>query len=148
MVGAEVQTDGFRARITEPLRSDPIATLQRIIDYTPNTGGGAGGHDTDDNAMEYIGMARNYDGVSSLTQAQRIQLIRDLVPGRCGDAEEQAIIELLRMCSVSEMTAIVRDLGGGDAEQGVAYLDSGVDGGEWQVLQRLLCRSTALKEYL
>ncbi|WP_428263059.1 eCIS core domain-containing protein [Haliangium sp.] len=148
LVSAELQAEGFRTRITGPLRQNPTAMLQRIIDYTPNTGGGFAGHDTDDNAMEYVGIAQNEGAMATLTSTQRTQLIRDMVAGVCGDDEEQAIIDLLNTTSVSEMEAIVTTLGGGDAEEGIDFLDSGVDGEEWDTLERVMRRSSVLARHL
>jgi hypothetical protein len=122
--------------------------LRRLINYTPNTGGGVAGHDTDDNAMEYVGMARSANAMATLTQTQRTRLIRDMVSGVCGDDEEQAIIDLLSTCSPSMMTAIVTDLGGGNAAEGIDYLDSGVDGAEWRTLKEVLRRSSTLARHL
>ncbi|GAB4565643.1 MAG: hypothetical protein Tsb0020_16660 [Haliangiales bacterium] len=148
VVSAQVQADGFRARVTGPLRSDSTAMLQRIIDYTPNTGGGVFGRKSDDNALAYVSMARAEGAMATLTAPQRIQLIRDMVAGVCGDDEERAIIELLTTASVSEMTAIVIALGDGDAAEGIGFLDSGVDGAEWTALAEVMQRSPTLAEHL
>jgi hypothetical protein len=147
-VSAAMQATAFRTRITGPLAATPLPMLRRLIDYTPNTGGGVGGHDTDDNAMEYTGMARSAGAMATLTQPQRTRLIRDMISGICGDEEEQAIIELLRSCSPGMMTAIVTDLGGGNAAEGIEYLDSGVDGAEWRTLEGVLRRSPTLARHL
>lgn len=147
-VSAALQERAFRTQITGPLAATPIPMLRRLINYTPNTGGGVFGHDTDDNAMEYVGMARNASAMATLTQAQRTRLIRDMISGVCGDDEEQAIIDLLSTCSPSMMTAIVTDLGGGNAAEGIEYLDSGVDGAEWRTLKGVLRRSSTLARHL
>ena len=147
-VSAALQQRAFRTRITDPLAATPIPMLRRLIDYTPSTGGGVGGHDTDDNAMEYVGMARSATAMATLTQPQRTRLIRDMISGICGDEEEQAIIELLSSCSPTMMTAIVTDLGSGDAAAGIEYLDSGVDGAEWRTLTGVLRRSSTLARHL
>jgi hypothetical protein len=147
-VSAALQEQAFRTRITDPLANNPIPMLRRLIDYTPNTGGGASGRLTDDNALAYVGMARDASALATLTQAQRTRLIRDMIAGVCGDDEEQAIIELLSTCSSDMMTAIVTDLGGGNAAEGIEYLDSGVDGAEWRTLEGVLRRSSRLARHL
>ncbi|MCG8420469.1 MAG: DUF4157 domain-containing protein [Proteobacteria bacterium] len=148
VVSASLQAQGFRQRITGPLRANPVEFLTRVIDYTPNTGGGVAGHDTDDNAREYIAMAREQGAMSTLTRKQRYQLIRDLVPGVCGNDDERAIIRVLESASPADMTTVVKQLGGGSAEKGIDYLDSGVDWSEWSELKRVMRRSAELRKHL
>jgi uncharacterized protein DUF4157 len=119
-----------------------IATFREIIDYIPDTGGHAGvpilqspiDTNSDDNAMEYFKEAKDKKALATLTSEQRFKAIRFLIAGSCGDEEEQAIIEMLDTAAVSEMVAIVTRLGSGDVKKGIDYLDSGVDGAEWDEL--------------
>jgi Domain of unknown function (DUF4157)/Bacterial protein of unknown function (DUF922) len=148
LVSAGLQSKGFQERVTGPLKSNPIELLTRIINYTPNTGGGVGGHDTDDNALEYFQMVNKEGALGTLTQVQRVKLIRDLIGGICGDDEEQAINKILEHCSVSDMTNIVKALGGGNAKKGIEFLDSGIDGSEWKDCENLLKRSPELAKEL
>ena len=147
-VSAAVQRDAFKKRVTGPLSARPLSLLQEVINYTPNTGGGFAGSDSDDNAMEYAEMVSAEHAMYTLTTPQRTKLIADLVAGSCGDDEEQTIIKLLRTCSVSDMESIVTTLGRGRAADGIEFLDSGVDGGEWRSLKRVLGRSSILRPLL
>ena len=148
VVSAGLHSKGFRERITSPLKSKPISLLTMIINYTPNTGGGVGGHDTDDNALEYSRKAKAEGALGALTQTQRLRLIRDMIAGVCGDEEEQAIVDMLAACTVSDMTALVKALGGGNAEKGIDYLDSGIDWSEWTKYKKVLRRSPELANEL
>ncbi|ACY14837.1 eCIS core domain-containing protein [Haliangium ochraceum] len=147
-VSADVQRAAFQRRVTGPLKARPLSLLQEVIDYTPNTGGGLAGSDSDDNAMEYVGMARDQGAMNTLTTSQRTKLIADLVAGVCGDDEEQTIIELLRTSSVSDMESIVTTLGRGRAADGIEFLDTGVDGAEWRTLKSVMRRSSTLRSHL
>lgn len=147
-VSAELQWSGFQQRIIEPLKSNPTALLEKIINYTPNTGGGLAGQATDDNAREYVKKAKAEGALGKLTQQQQAKLIRDMIAGSCGDEDEQAINDIITACGVSEMTELVKSLGNGSAKKGVDYLDSGIDGAEWTACKILLRRSPELAKEL
>lgn len=130
--------------------SSVLTTFQEIVDYIPDTGGFGGvpilsspyDNNSDDNAMEYYNEAKAAKALHTLTTEQRIKAIRFLIKGSCDDDEEQAIIEMLDTAPVPEMVSIVTRLGGGDAKKGVEYLDSGIDGAEWDDLcTRVLSKS-------
>lgn len=127
-----------------------IATFQEIIDYIPDTGGHGGlpilqspvDNNSDDNALEYFQTAKEAKALGTLTTEQRFKAIRFLIAGSCADDEEQAIIEMLDTAAVADMVSIVTRLGGGDVKKGVDYLDSGIDGAEWDELcNRVLSKS-------
>jgi hypothetical protein len=129
-----------------------MATFREIIDYIPDTGGMSAvglpviaspwDNHSDDNSMEYFKEAKAAKALHTLTSEQRFKAIQFLIKGSCDDDEEQAIIEMLDTASVAEMVSIVKRLGGGDVKKGVAYLDSGIDGAEWDDLcARVLSKS-------
>lgn len=150
----DVQKEVFEAEVIKPIENNLSETLKTIINFVPDTGGGVGGHNVDDNAMDYIAEAKQAieaksgrvaaQGLAHLSYNQKVGLIRKLIPGKCEDDEEQAINELLRAAPVAEMEQIVTALGEGDAQKGIDYLDSGIDGAEWDECERILRRSPAL----
>ncbi|MEZ4364373.1 MAG: DUF4157 domain-containing protein [Kofleriaceae bacterium] len=149
----EYKNDALQTGVLARLRGDEnkvIATFREIIDYVPDTGGHGGypilqspiDNNSDDNAMEYYQEAKAQKALSTLTTEQRYKAIRFLIAGSCGDDEEQAIIEMLDTAAVSDMVSIVTRLGSGDVKKGIDYLDSGIDGAEWDELcNRVLSKS-------
>ncbi len=82
--------------MVKPLTSDPVAFLKRVVNYVPDTGGGWFGHNTDDEAMDYMAKARaTPGGIASLTVEQKQKLIKDVVAGYTAGDEEAAILEIL-----------------------------------------------------
>jgi hypothetical protein len=148
VVSAGLQSRGFKERITGPLKTSPISLLEKIIDYTPNTGGGVVGQATDANALEYFQKAKAEGALGALTLVQRERLIRNMIDGVTGNKEEQAIVDMLAASTVSDMTELVKSLGSGDAEEGIDYLDSGIDWSEWTACKKVLRRSPELAKEL
>jgi hypothetical protein len=80
-------------------RGSVIATFRQLINYTPGsvTGelGGIGGHDEDDNAVDYYKEAKKKGALESLTVEQRTRLIRDVLSGATLGDEDTMIADLL-----------------------------------------------------
>lgn len=88
------------------------------------------------------------NGLARLTITQGVNLIRDLIGGICDDDDEATILELVRSMDSTKMRQVVLELGGGDAQAGIDFLDSGVDGEEWSTLSTLLKREPELAKLL
>lgn len=141
----QYEEDALHKGVLARLKGDEkavIATFREIINYVPDTGGHGGipilqspiDNNSDDNAMEYYQQAKDKKALNTLTKDQRVKAIRFLIAGSCADDEEQAIIEMLDTAAVPVMVQIVTELGGGDVKKGIDYLDSGIDGAEWDEL--------------
>ena len=93
---ADFKRAAFREGVVKPLKADPVAFLRDVINYVPDTGGGVAGHDTDDEALDYLQQARaTPGGIASLTVEQKQKLIKDVVSGYTAGDEEAAILEIL-----------------------------------------------------
>ena len=67
-----------------------------MINWVPDTGGGIAGHNTDDEAVDYLAIARaTPGGIASLTVEQKRKLIGDVVAGYASGNEETTILEIL-----------------------------------------------------
>ncbi len=85
----------FTDYIITPLVTDPLGTLQTIIEWTPNTGGGALAHNQDDNAMDYFLKAKaTPQGLCSLTTVQRTNFSNNLEGGYTSGDERNAINDI------------------------------------------------------
>ncbi|MFW2382635.1 MAG: eCIS core domain-containing protein, partial [Acidimicrobiales bacterium] len=108
----EMARGPFESRVAEPFGSDPIGTLQRILAWVPDTGGGMFGHNTDDNASDYIDQARATEGgLESLTVDQRKQLVRDLIDGATVGEDEDQIMRVLRTASSADARTVIQSIG-------------------------------------
>lgn len=88
--------DAFDAAVVKGLRDDPTGFLSRVVNYVPDTGGGLFGHNTDDNANDYLAKARaTPGGIASLSVEQKGKLIKDVTAGYTAGDEESAILEIL-----------------------------------------------------
>ena len=92
-----------------------IDLVWAILNWTPNTGGGAFGQNTDDNARTYYDeAAKTPYGVSSLTVTARINLIRPMLSGVwVTDDEERRIWWLLSTASEPDARFIIGAVGWG-----------------------------------
>ena len=94
------------------LRTNPVAAIEEVIHWTPNTGGGVAGN-TDDNALEYVSAATGTEGgLESLSVEQRAKLIRDLGAGvRVRDQEAGSILRLLRTAKEADARLVIQRVG-------------------------------------
>ncbi len=69
-----------KVHVTDPLKNgDPTEILREIIHWTPNTGGGYWGRNSDDNAIDYMKKVMSISGdLCSLTDKQREKLEKDI----------------------------------------------------------------------
>lgn len=87
--------------VLDKLREGPkklVGTFREIINYTPGAAadlGGVGGHDTDDNALEYYKIAKKKGALGKLTFKQKAKLIRLVLEGATRGLEETMILDLL-----------------------------------------------------
>jgi hypothetical protein len=112
----QAQKNAMQKGVIAPLLKSPPNVVWWVINWTPQTGGGASGHDTDDNALDYFRKAfKTKGGLRSLTPVQRIKLIRDLdAPwGITFDNEEEAIWEILDTASDSDARQVIKAVGWG-----------------------------------
>lgn len=91
----EVARPHFGPAVVEPFRTAALETLTRVINHTPDTGGGLFGHNQDDNALDYYEQAKSTGAVATLTVEQRVRLCRDLLDGYTASDEEDAVFDLL-----------------------------------------------------
>jgi hypothetical protein len=96
----------FRPAVVEPFANSIVETVRRIVNWTPDTGGGFLGHNQDDNALDYYEQARAVGAVGSLTAEQRIRLIRHLLDGYTAEDEENAVFDLLTANAADSATVI------------------------------------------
>ena len=91
--------DAMKESVLAKLKAGPdevVKTFRQIINYTPNTGGGLGGHNTDDNAVDYYKeVLEKKDALQTLTFEQKYKLIRDVLDGVTVGEEELMIVNLL-----------------------------------------------------
>ena len=79
-------------KIGDRMRSDAAPDLVReVVEWVPDTGGGWGGHNQDDNALDYVERAAAVSGgLQSLAVPQRVKLIKFLFDGKTWGDEEDA----------------------------------------------------------
>jgi hypothetical protein len=80
-------------KIGDRMRSDEAPDLVReVVEWVPDTGGGWGGHNQDDNALDYVERAAAVSGgLQSLAIPQRVKLMKFLFDGSTfGDEEDAA----------------------------------------------------------
>jgi hypothetical protein len=98
---ADYKREAFKNAIVANMEGDKgIQLIWSVLKWTPNTGGGVGGHNQDDNAMDYYAKAKKTKGgLASLKWEARADLIKDLVDGYTSGDEEAAILDLLVTCT-------------------------------------------------
>jgi hypothetical protein len=101
----------FLERIVNPFRTDPIGVLRTVLAWTPATGGGALGHNTDDNALDYVEAVRKANGLATLSLDQRSRLVRDLLEGATIGEDEDAVMDLLTSASDADARALIDQFG-------------------------------------
>ncbi len=107
----EYQRDAFTNAIVNHMAGEEgINMIWSILQWTPNTGGGVGGHNQDDNALDYYNQAkRTKGGLASLMWSARANLIRSLIDGPTLGDEEDAILDLLVTCpSDSDVRSVIK----------------------------------------
>jgi hypothetical protein len=84
-----------------------------VINWTPDTGGGVFGHNTDDNAVDYYDMAAKIPGgVQSLTKVARVNLIQQLLSGiKVFADEEQRVWYILDVCPEADAKWVIQQVG-------------------------------------
>ncbi|GAB4569891.1 MAG: hypothetical protein Tsb0020_24300 [Haliangiales bacterium] len=103
-----------------------VQTVADIIQWTPNTGGGVGGHNQDDNAVDYWEEAKSKDAMDTLTYVQRVNLMVDLLDGSCVGDDEDAVMDILTSASDSDARRLI-------ARFGWEYLYDKIDDGPGEV---------------
>ena len=98
---AEYKREAFKRAIVDHMdREEGVNMIWQVVAWTPNTGGGVGGHNQDDNALDYFQKAKKAPGgLASLQWSARANLIKNLVDGYTAGDEETAIFELLTSCA-------------------------------------------------
>jgi Domain of unknown function (DUF4157) len=90
-------------------------TFLTILNYTPGTVaslGGVGGHDEDDNAVDYYQtVLKTKGGIESLTTQQREKLIQDVLSGVTVRDEQAMVVKLLQTATVEQSTKLVDKIG-------------------------------------
>jgi Domain of unknown function (DUF4157) len=103
------------------MQGDPKTVLTQVINWTPDSGGGVGGHNQDDNARDYYDLAlKTKGGLASLTSTQRINLAVDCINGYISEADEETVWGLLESASDSQAREVIKHIGWDDLTD---YLD-------------------------
>jgi hypothetical protein len=112
----QYKTDAMKESVLAKLQASPddvIKTFRQIINYTPGTVaalGGVGGHDSDDNAVDYYDEAIKKGGLNTLTIEQKNKLIRDVLSGATVGKEELMLVNLLD-AKPSDAPTLIKDIG-------------------------------------
>ena len=85
------------------------ATLQEVIDYTPDTGGGVGGHAEDSNA-EATSMTSRQGALHTLTLTAKQRLVEHVLTGATLGSEDAMIVDLLA-ANVDDGVKIIKHFG-------------------------------------
>jgi hypothetical protein len=101
----------FEDGVLKPLKSDPVTTVQQVLVWTPDTGGGVRGHNQDDNANDYYKEAKRSGGLQSLSHEARHKLIADLLSGATVGDDEDAIMGILTSADDSEAQRLIDSFG-------------------------------------
>ena len=101
----------FRRSVIVPLQTDPVATIRAVLAWTPSTGGGWHGHNTDDNALALVEAGRAADGLGTLGLDDRRRLISDLLDGATVGSDEDAIMDLLDSASDADRRSLIEEFG-------------------------------------
>lgn len=102
-------TNGF---LTSLQGSDEkiAATLQEVIDYTPDTGGGVGGHAEDFNAERYFNDVKSKGALPTLTLTAKQRLVEHVLTGATLGSEDAMIVDLLA-ANVDDGVKIIKHFG-------------------------------------
>lgn len=114
---ASVQT-AIKASVVAALKATPEQAVHDILVWTPNTGGGQGGHNQDDNASDYVAAARGTAaigkgkaGLASLRFHQRVTLIEQLLDGATAGQQETDVLDLLTSAPTWEQQSLITAIG-------------------------------------
>jgi hypothetical protein len=90
-----------------------VNLIWEVINWVPDTGGGAFGQNTDENASDYYdAAAAKAGGLESLTYVQRANLINPMMGGwKVWDSEEERIWSLLDTASDADARKVIRHVG-------------------------------------
>ena len=86
------------------------ATLQEVIDYTPDTGGGVGGHAEDFNAERYFNDVKSRGALPTLTLPAKQRLVEHVLTGATLGSEDAMIVDLLA-ANVDDGVKIIKHFG-------------------------------------
>lgn len=110
--------DAIMASVVDRLKRAPEQAVRDILLWTPNTGGGVGGHNQDDNASDYVAAARGTKaigsgptGLASLRFDQRLTLITQLLDGPTAGQHETDVLDLLTTAPKAMARGLIITLG-------------------------------------
>jgi hypothetical protein len=102
-------------KLGDALVADPVAIMSKVINYTPDTGGGIVGQSTDGNARDYVSKAKKLKAMPSLTSTQRINLLVDLINGWYdGEDDQEAGWAILETAPDPDAREVIKWIGWGD----------------------------------
>jgi hypothetical protein len=128
----EEKTKAMQESVLDKLKSSPdevVKVFRAIINYTPGSAtgelGGVGGHDTDDNAVEYWQEVNKIDdknkavnkfdptnpAIATLTLPQRQKLLKDVLDGVTVGEEVDMILSLLTTANSSQIKPLIDHVG-------------------------------------
>lgn len=101
----------FENSIIKRLDSEPIKVVTEIINWVPDTGGGVGGHNQDDNSEDYVKLAQRSGAMATLTKEQRRKLIQNLFNGKTFAEDETMVLDLLDAADDKDVRYVIRTIG-------------------------------------
>jgi len=109
-LGDKDQEKAFMSEVVTPLRNNPLSVIRGVINWVPDTGGGIGGHNQDDNALEYLAIVKKNNALSTLTIEQKVKIIRFVFDGYTSGDDEDRLMEMIN-AKPSDVPELVRQLG-------------------------------------
>ena len=110
---ADYKKEAFQRAVIDKMTGESgIKLVWKVLQWTPNTGGGVGGHNQDDNALAYYNKAKSTPGgLASLFWSARANLIKDLVDGATWGDEEDACYKLMTTASDADAQKVIDFVG-------------------------------------
>jgi hypothetical protein len=105
----EAFNEGFLKLLTGG-KDQIAATLEQVVDYTPDTGGGIAGRDEDYNAREYFKEVKKRGALATLTPKQKSRLVQHVLTGVTVGDEDAMIVELLAV-NVDDGVKMIKEFG-------------------------------------
>lgn len=118
------QEAAFMSQVVTPLRANPMDVIRKVINWVPDTGGGVGGHNQDDKALEYLALAKEKKALHTLTVEQKVKILRFVFDGYTSGDDEDALMEMIN-ANPRDVAALVKILGWDNMEDelGDAFSD-------------------------
>ncbi len=114
-LGDKDQEKAFMSEVVTPLRNNPLDVIRGVINWVPDTGGGVGGHNQDDNALEYLALVKKSNALHTLTVPQKVKIIQFVFDGYTSGDDEDRLMEMIN-AKPSDVAELVRLIGWDEME--------------------------------